>query len=408
MSKKVSQFVRPGATLQTKRRRHRGAAAAAVAGMALLAAACGSSSHSSSGTTSGGASGSSGGSASQAAGGNSSQAAAKAIIQKYTPRPTDIGISTPVGKPIPKGKTVAFLECTIPSCTVLAGYTQAAGKALGWNVKVINAGLTPETVKAAYDQAISDNVDAVIGTGFPKTIFGPELATLASRHIPVIELSSGDLTGGGITASFETVSANQEYGQLQADWVYGTEGTKANTLVIGVPTFPTITILETAFKAKYKQLCPSCALGEVDVTASDLGTPSVSSKVVGYLQSHPSVNVIETSDSDAVIGLPAALAAASLHPKIIVLDSSPTVASYIKAGTVSVTTAAPWNTLMWLAMDTLARVFTNQPITPDLNWTHPEWFVTASNIPSTTQYFGVVPPAINDAAFEKLWGVSGS
>lgn len=78
---------------------------------------------------------------------------------------------------------------------------------------------------------------------------------------------------------------------------------------------------------------------------------------------------------------------------------------YIKDGTVTVSTAAPWNTLMYLAMDTIARIFAGHPTTADQNWVHPEWFVTAQNVPSITSYFGVVPDSVNDADFKKLWGV---
>src|SRR6185437_22578 len=239
----------------------------------------------------------------------------KATVAKYTPRPTAVGISTPVGKAVPKGKTIAFIQCSIPSCVHLGNYLVTAGKMLGWTVKRINGGLSPETIKNAYDQAISDNVDAVIGSGFPKTIFAPELAQLKAKNIPVIELSVGTSPGTGITAVYEGTKTNQNYGILQADWVYAKLGKTANTLVIGLPTFPTITILEGAFKKAYKQLCPSCALGQVTVAATTIGTPKIPTTVVGYLQRHPTVNMIETSDSDTVIGLPSALQAAGMNPK---------------------------------------------------------------------------------------------
>jgi ribose transport system substrate-binding protein len=330
----------------------------------------------------------------------------KATVAKYTPRPKAVGISTAVGKTIPKKKTVAFIQCSIPSCTHLGNYLVTAGKMLGWTVDRINGGLSPETVKNAYDEAISKNVDAVIGSGFPKSIFAPELATLKSMHIPVIELSVGTKPGTGITAVYEGTKTNQNYGILQADWAYAKLGKSANTLVIGLPTFPTITILETAFKKAYKQLCPSCTLGQVTVAATTIGTPKIPSTVVGYLQSHPTVNLIETSDSDTVIGLPSALASAGLHPKIIVLDESPTVASYIRKGEVTVSTASPWNTIMFLAMDTFARMFAGTSTAPDNNWVHPQWYVTSKNIPGGSGYYGTVTTKVNNKAFAKMWGKS--
>ncbi len=330
----------------------------------------------------------------------------KATVTKYTPRPTNIGISTPVGKAIPKGKTIAFVQCSIPSCVHLGNYLVTAGKLLGWKVDRINGGLTPETVKNAYDEAISANVNAVIGSGFPKSIFAPELATLKSKNIPVIELSVGTSPGTGITAVYEGTQTNVNYGILQADWVYAKLGAKASALVIGLPTFPTITILENSFKKTYKQLCSSCALGQVTVAATTIGTPKIPATVIGYLQSHPTVNLIETSDSDTVIGLPSALSAAGLNPKIVVLDESPTVASYIRKGQVTVSTASPWNTLMFLAMDTFARIFAGVSTAPDKNWVHPQWYVTANNVPGTVGYYGTVTTKANNKAFAKMWGKS--
>lgn len=333
------------------------------------------------------------------------QAQAAKVVTKYSKQPQTIGITTKIGKKIPKNKTVAFIQCSIPSCTILGTYISQAGKALGWKVDRINAGLTPETVKAAYDHAISINPNAVVGTGFPKTIFAPELATLRSKHVPVIELSVATTPGGGITAVFDGRSANTAAGQLQANWVMDKLGTSAKALVIGLPTFPTITIEEAGFKSEYKKLCPSCSLAQVTVSATDIGTPTVTSTVVGYLESHRTINVVETSDSDIVIGLPSALSAAGLNPKIVVLDASPTVAQYIKAGQVSISTAVAWPTLMWLAMDTIARKLVGQSIKPDLKWVEPQWIVDATNIPSTSHYYGVEPTAKMHAQFEKIWGV---
>lgn len=338
----------------------------------------------------------------------SAKSQAAKVVAKYSKQPQTIGITTPIHKKIPKNKTIAFIQCSIPSCTILGTYITQAGKALGWKVDRINGGLTPETVKAAYDQAVSIDPAAVVGTGFPKTIFAPELATLQAKHIPVIELSVATSPGGGITAVFDGKAANTAAGQLQANWVFDKLGSSAKALVIGLPTFPTITIEEAGFKSEYKKLCPSCTLDQVTVTATDIGTPTVTSTVVGFLESHRTINVVETSDSDIVIGLPAALSAAGLNPKIVVLDASPTVAQYIKAGQVSISTAVAWPTLMWIAVDTVARKLVGESIKPDLKWVEPQWIVDATNIPSTSHYYGVEPTGKMHAQFKKIWGVKKS
>jgi ribose transport system substrate-binding protein len=327
-------------------------------------------------------------------------------VQAALQRPTSIGITTPVGKPIPKNKTIAALFCSIPSCTILNTYAQQAAAALGWKLVPINIGLTPETVKAGWDQAVALHPDAVISAGFAPTLFPSELATLASEHVPVIEGSIAYNTqpGGGLTAVYDGNAANQAAGKLQAQWVVSKWGTKANVLSIGVPTFPTITTVVDSFQSEYKKLCSSCTLGSISLSASDIGTPEVASAVTAYLQAHPGVNVIESSDSDVAIGLPAALQNAGQNPDIVLLDTSPTVSSYIANGQVAVTTGVDWPTIIWQMFDTFARIFTGQSTQPDTSAAQPQWLISKDNIPSTSSYFPLV--ANYQDQFKKLWGLS--
>jgi len=376
------------------RARLRFAVVATVASLATLTAACGSS----------GGTGSSGPSSSSTAG-SSGNSQLQQVVQTTSSRPASIGITTPVGKPIPKNKTIAALFCSIPSCTILNTYAQQAADALGWKLVKINIGLTPETVKAGWDQAVALHPDAIISAGFPPALYPSELKTLASENIPVIEGSIAYNTqpGGGLTAVFDGNEANTEAGKLQAQWVINKYGTKANTLSVGVPTFPTITTVVDSFQHEYKVLCPTCKLGTISVSASDIGTPTVSSAITAYLQQNPGVNVVESSDSDVAIGLPAALASAGQSPSIVLLDTSPTVSSYIANGQVAVTTGVDWPTLIWQMFDTFARIFTGQSTAPDMTAPEPQWLISKANIPSTTSYFPLV--ADYQAQFKHLWGL---
>ena len=104
-------------------------AASVIACLAL--AACGSSSSSSSSTS---ASSSTGTTASASATG---LAEAQAIVAKYEQTPTSITITQPIGKPVPKGKKIDFIDCGIPTCTAVGQSLQAAGAKLGWTVKIV-------------------------------------------------------------------------------------------------------------------------------------------------------------------------------------------------------------------------------------------------------------------------------
>ena len=56
-----------------------------------------------------------------------------------------------------------------------------AAETLGWKIKSINAGSTPEEIKAAYQQAITNKPDAVLGSGNPRVLFEPEIQALKSK-----------------------------------------------------------------------------------------------------------------------------------------------------------------------------------------------------------------------------------
>ena len=119
----------------------------ALAAAMLLAAGCGDSSDD-------------GTSASGGDGGAVFPAAAEASA-KWEERPTSIGIEKPVGKPIPKGKEIVFIQCGVPACETERQLLKQATDLLGWKLNSIPAGTTPEEIKAAYQKAIDDKPDAV-------------------------------------------------------------------------------------------------------------------------------------------------------------------------------------------------------------------------------------------------------
>ena len=117
------------------------AAGILLVGLALVIAGCGggSSSTSSSGSTE--ASESSGGGATESSGGSEESsssetafpAAAKAN-EEFEERPTTVGIEAPVGKPIPEGKTIDFIQCGVPACKTEGELFEEAAEPLGWTI----------------------------------------------------------------------------------------------------------------------------------------------------------------------------------------------------------------------------------------------------------------------------------
>src|SRR4051794_32222364 len=104
-------------TMGRRTLRGRAAVACSFAALAAVAAGCGSSNDSSSSSSSSSGSSSS---ASTPSGGGAGLAAAKTALAEYQKPPTDIGVTEPVGKPIPTGKKLVYIYCGAPICNVLA------------------------------------------------------------------------------------------------------------------------------------------------------------------------------------------------------------------------------------------------------------------------------------------------
>jgi len=376
--------------LQPTRRAQRAARLLAAPALAALAiSACGSSSSS---TT-------------QSAGSSSSGLSqAKAFAAQYESRPTKIPVTQPVGQAIPTGKKIDFILCGVQSCQDLAKDFTAGATALGWTVNEINTKGTPQTVQAAWEQAVRDHPDAVVASGFPRAVFAQQLAQLQAANIPVVESSVDDTVGGGINLIVSTPQQSIPDGQMMAAWVVADSGGQANTVYFDLPAFNILEPILGNFKTSYAQWCSGCPLDVVNVPVTAIGK-DVPERVASYLRAHPNVNEVAFSLGLLNAGVPQALQALGLSSKVhIVVDLLDAVnAQYIAAGQTQAATVYATNEVAWTEADTLARLFTNQSIAPDVNAQLPWWLVTKDNLGSTTANFPLV--ADYQSQFKALWGV---
>src|ERR1700733_10340876 len=117
-----------------------------LAGVLALAACSSSSSQSQS---------NSGASSSAAAGGSTSQGALP-----FLERPSSVGVTAPLNGPVPKGKTIVWINCDYsPACVSFDAPGFAAAKLLGWHFVSIPGGETPQSLAQAWTRAISLHPD---------------------------------------------------------------------------------------------------------------------------------------------------------------------------------------------------------------------------------------------------------
>ena len=332
---------------------------------------------------------------------------AQQLLDALLVRPTQLQTTTPVGTPVPTGKTIDWIVCGVPECTALTKPLTEAAAALGWTVNPIDGGLTPETVLAAWQLAAQNKPDAVIATGFPSVMFADPLAQLKADGIPVVlgyVTEDADPDTGIIAVIAGGGGTFQDQGKYEADFVLGRAGENANTLFLGGSTFPGIDAVIEGYQAEYSRLCADCAFDSLDIAADTIGT-TLPTNVVAYLTSHPDVNHIVLGIGSMVLGLPDALKTAGLDDvKIIGTAPSATTAQMVADGDIEGLIMLQQGDSMWQMIDALARHFAGVDVAPSM-LPSPAWAVTQDNVDQLT---GDPYVLIEDyqAQYKALWGVS--
>ncbi|MGP4043159.1 substrate-binding domain-containing protein [Streptomyces sp. 2A115] len=331
-------------------------------------------------------------------------AEARAAAEKYSERPTRIPVTKPVGKDIPTGKKIDFILCGVQSCKDLADFFTAGAKELGWTVKQIATQGTPESVQAAYEQALRDKPDAVVASGFPRAVYAKQLAQLKAADIPVIQSNADDVVGDGISLLKNGPMDVGVQGEMIASWVVSDSSAKANAVYFDLPAYTILKPVKMAFAAKYKEWCEGCALDTVDVPITSVGK-DMPDRVVSYLRSHPKVTHVVFSLGLLNVGVPAALKAAGITGKHIIVNVGDAQSyQYIQGGQTDGAMALNSHETAWIQVDALARHFTGQSMAVDQKALLPNMLVTKDNLPSADGDF----PLVEDyqAQFKALWGLS--
>lgn len=376
----------------------------ALAATAIVAVGCGSSDGDST-STSAPAAASTGASTTASATTDSGGqfAAIKADVEKLTERPTQIPQTTPLDQPPPKGKTISYLQCGAPVCVTLGNYLKDAAAAVDWKVNVIDEGGTPETVKAAWDEAIRQKPDAIVPTGgFPHEIFGDELKQAKQMDIPVVGHSEA-VPADPATGFISMVSGPERQKQIgtdEANWIISSTDGKANVFFVD-SGYPINGLQLKAMKAQLAAQCPDdCKVDSYMAPVTSIGK-DLSGKVASQLQAHPDTNYLVPAFGDMAIGIPAALAASSIKqpPMLTQEPSAPNMPDIRKGDLVSLNGSGPES--MWGIVDALARYYNKQDYPSEIPL--PSWYITKDNAPAEDTFPTVVD---YQQQFKKLWGVS--
>ncbi|WP_329213015.1 substrate-binding domain-containing protein [Streptomyces sp. NBC_01485] len=331
-------------------------------------------------------------------------AAATKALEKYSERPDKIPVTQPVGKKIPTGKKIDFILCGVQSCKDLADFFTAGADQLGWQVDQIATQGTPESVQAAYEQALRDKPDAVVASGFPRAVYAKQLARLKAAGIPVVQSNADDVPGDGVSLLKNGPKDVAVQGEMLASWVVSNSGAKADTVYFDLPAYTILKPVADTFAATYKEWCEGCALDTVEVPITAIGK-DMPDRVVSYVRSHPKVTHIVFSLGLLNVGVPTALKTAGITGKHIAVNVGDAQNyQYIQSGLSDAAMALNSHEAAWVQVDALARHFTGQSMAVDQRAVLPNMLITGDNVPSASGDF----PLVKDyqAQFEALWGLS--
>ena len=325
---------------------------------------------------------------------------AQGIADKLTQRPTQLTVTDPITKPVPTGKKIVWLQCSIPDCAILGPPLKTASEYFGWSVDTINAGITPESVKAAWDLAVRAKPDAVVATGFPRSIFETELKQLAAAGTKVVDGYVTDPPADGITVTFAGRSSSRAIGDAMATWVLSKKGKASNVLLVHSSSFPTLGDVKDGFEGRYKALCSACKETVLDEPATAIGK-DLPQNVAAKLRSDSSINYVVAEEGNMLLGLPEALKAAGINVPVIGQYPSETSIQYLKDGSiVKAIVMTQQVDSMFQATDALARAFAGQDFQADQP-ASPTWIVTPQTASQLESPYYLTPDYVSK--YEAVW-----
>jgi ribose transport system substrate-binding protein len=157
-------------------------------------------------------------------------------------------------------------------------------------------------------------------------------------------------------------------------------GNKANVQFNWVPELSFSAVIRDGFVKELKSLCPDCKVHLLKIPVATLGNKAPQ-LIVSDLQANPDTNVVVGSNSEQLIGLPAALGTAGLKVGTLGGAASPVNLQYIKNGQQTADIALDLPVLSWSLLDAAVRGATGQPITGlEAKGLPPEQFLAKEDI----------------------------
>jgi ribose transport system substrate-binding protein len=281
--------------------------------------------------------------------------------------------------PTEPAKAPAKLKVTAITClSILHGCVspaeglQHAGKALGWDVTIVDGGGNPSKQNAAILDAVSagSKVIALIAVD-PSAV---QLGLKAAKNAGVLVVSGSNgidtpnpvekPAANGLWVAFDVGPYYSQLGNAAAEWIIKDSKGKANIAIFSDKEFPSVLAFEAGLLEGLKK-CPSCVVSPQQYFTGNQVGATLGQMTVGYLRAHPDTDyVFSPYDPAAGAQVPAIVQAGFRNKvKLIGVLGDQQNLNFIRKGMVQVADAAYDNEYMgWAMADQIIRTLDKQPL----------------------------------------------
>jgi ribose transport system substrate-binding protein len=286
---------------------------------------------------------------------------AQAIAEKYLKPVTDFTGPTD-GPPAQANKTVWFMACGLAGegCATAAQGAETAGKALGWNVRIVDGKFDPQVFARTMREAVDQHIDGIIIDAIDANSIKEPIAQARAAGIVVGSYdSNNDPSDTGV--SYDVRVSFEEQGKAMAAYMIWKSNGDAQPYILNSPEFKG-TAVWTAAATKLFEDCSSCKIVDShDFTAATAAT-TLPPLVVSAKKQNPGMNVLLVPYDAAALPIVPEMQHAGILGDVMVgvfNATTPTVAM-IRKGDETVAMAEPQSWGAWASMDNMNRVFAGQ------------------------------------------------
>jgi ribose transport system substrate-binding protein len=359
---------------------------------AALLGACGSSDDNSGATSSGSST-----SDTQASGGGKQKA--QAFLQSVTQ--DKLNVTQPISGNIPNGLKVDWISCGYETCVTLGKHATNAGKELGWDVKYVNAGLTPAAWQQAAATVVREKPDYAVVAGIDAGVIRAQIKQMTDNGIKVVGFATTPV--GGLEAMVRPPRWNINYGKAAAAYIIANSPDEKPVIGFAVTTeFAAGRQNQQGVREARQEFCPDCPYEQLEVPATAVGKDAAQ-RILNWVRGKSNVKYVILSTDAMALGLPPALKSAGLADRVKLVSLFPSAVSIplLKTGQMDAALATDDGASSWDTVDAVARLAAGesaaQPTSPN---SVPLALITRDNVESA------LPdgPAGWQQDFLKLWG----